>query len=75
MYDKHCVFFKTSETKMYQLETDAGFSSAHQPIEISKEKITKNSIAIREIQFDDLFYLEEDLTFPEKVKIILKHFH
>lgn len=52
---------------MYQLTADAGYSSAIQPVEISREKIAKNIIAIRDIQEDDLFYLEKDLAFHEKV--------
>lgn len=51
---------------MYQLTTDAGFASAPPP-EISKETIVKNRIAIRELQLDDLFYLERDLEFHDKV--------
>lgn len=51
---------------MYQLTTDAGFASAP-PVEISKEIRIKNVIAIRELQLDDLFYLERDLEFNEKV--------
>lgn len=51
---------------MYQLTTDAGFSSAHL-VEIPREIIAKNTIAIRDIQLDDLFYLERDLAFREKV--------
>lgn len=51
---------------MYQLTTDAGFASA--PLaEISKETFVKNRNAIRELQLDDLFYLERDLEFHEKV--------
>lgn len=53
---------------MNQLTTDAGFASAP-PAEISKETIVKNRIAIRELQLDDLFYLEKDLEFHEKVSV------
>lgn len=54
---------------MYQLTTDAGFASAP-PVEISKEIRIKNVIAIRELQLDDLFYLERDLEFNEKVILL-----
>lgn len=54
------------QTKMYQLTTDAGFVSAP-PAEISTEIIVKNRNVIRELQSDDLFYLERDLEFREKV--------
>lgn len=56
--------------KMNQLSTDAWYSSAHH-VDISRNTITKNSIAIREIQLDDLYYLEKDLAFNEKVKVFL----
>lgn len=35
--------------------------------EISKDTIIKNNITIRNVQLDDLFYLEKDLDFYEKV--------
>lgn len=35
--------------------------------EISKDTIIKNNIAIRNFHLDDLFYLEKDLDFNEKV--------
>lgn len=51
---------------MDQLSTDAGLSSAHL-VQIPSDTISKNSKAIHEIQLDDLFYLEKDLAFNEKV--------
>lgn len=37
------------------------------PQEVSKENIVKNNIGIRNLHVDDLFYLEQDLDFYEKV--------
>lgn len=54
---------------MNQLTTDAGLSTAHL-VTLSPNKIAKNEIAIRQIQADDLFYLEKDLAFNEKVRDI-----
>lgn len=50
---------------MESLNTDAAFASCSQ--EISKEAFLKNNIAIREIHVDDLFELEKDLAFYDKV--------
>lgn len=51
---------------MSSITTDAGVSV--RPKEnITKNVIIKNSIAIQEIHVDDLFYLEKDLEFYDKV--------
>lgn len=50
------------------MDTIDASSCAHE--EISKETITKNNIAIRNFQLDDLVYLEKDLDFYEKVIFI-----
>lgn len=38
--------------------------------EISKDIIIKNNFTIRNVQLDDLFYLEKDLDFNEKVILL-----
>lgn len=54
------------------LTTDAGGFLSPRPVEISKDIIRKNTIAIADIQLDDLFYLEnDDLDFGDKVIIFL----
>lgn len=59
---------------MNQLSTDAGYSSAHL-VDIPANTILKNRIAIREMEVDDLFYLEKDLAFGEKVIVVfILHF-
>lgn len=40
--------------------------------DISASKIIGNNIAIRNIQIDDLFYVEQDLDFYEKVNKIIE---
>lgn len=45
--------------------TDAASSSCSP--EISKDAFNKNNIAIQEIHLDDLFELEKDLQFYDKV--------
>lgn len=50
---------------MDSITTDAGVSANFQ--EISKDSFIQNTVAIREIHVDDLFHLEKDLDFHEKV--------
>lgn len=54
-------------SKMDSISTDAAFSAGPSEIIISKDTIIRNNIGIRELHLDDLFYLEKDLEFYEKV--------
>lgn len=59
--------FASLQTITSEMDTIDASSCGHE--EISKETIIKNNIAIQNFQLDDLFYLEKDLDFYEKVSV------
>lgn len=53
-------------SNMYSTDASSG------PKEFSKDKLIKNNTGIRNLHPDDLFYLEKDLDFYEKVFFQIK---